>query len=458
MRPFLDEGFLLENPVAGVLYHEYAGQMPIIDYHCHINPSEICRNRRFENLTQAWLEGDHYKWRAMRSCGVPEELITGNADDYEKFKQYAIILPKLIGNPLYHWSHLELKRYLGIDVPLSGNTAEEIWKLSLERLPGLPVRSIIEGSKVEVVGTTDDPADSLEWHRALQDDPSCAVTVIPTFRPDKAVNIGKPGFAEYARALGTAANCPVDTLGGLKTALCRRMDFFVSLGCRASDHGFDSVVYRPAPEGAADGIYTRAMEGRTAGGEDAEIYSTDLMLFLGRELHKRGLVMQIHYGARRNANTRMFARLGADSGFDCIAAKEPAGLVCFLDALDRTDQLPKTILYSLNPNDNAMLGSVTGCFGNKLHHGSAWWFNDTKHGMEAQLTTLAGISALGNFIGMLTDSRSFLSYTRHEYFRRIFCNLLGRWVANGEIPNDMAALGQLVRDVSYNNAKRLFNL
>jgi glucuronate isomerase len=460
----MDEDFLLETQTARSLYHDHAERLPILDYHCHVNPREIYENRCFSNLTEAWLEGDHYKWRAIRSNGVSETQITGNAGPREKFQQFAEVMPKLIGNPLYHWTHLELKRYLGIDTPLSPKTADEIWTLALDRLPAWPVRRILEHSLVQFVGTTDDPADSLEWHKAIRDDPSCRVTVVPTFRPDRALGIEKPGFSDYMAKLGEASGVPIYELDDLRTALCSRLDHFVCLGCRASDHGMERVVYRPAAGREADVIFKKALAGQIVSQDEAEQYKTTLMIFLGRELHKRNLVMQLHYGALRDVNTRLFNRLGSDTGFDCIVGGGNAvSLTLFLNALEQTGELPKTILYSLNPADDALLGTVIGCFqssetAGKLQHGSAWWFNDTRDGMERQLKTLASLSALGNFVGMLTDSRSFLSYTRHEYFRRILCNLLGQWVEGGEYPYDKEALASLVKDVSYHNAKRYFEV
>ena len=464
MRPFMDENFLLKTETAQRLYHGYAATMPIIDYHCHINPQEIYEDRRFSNLTQVWLEGDHYKWRAMRSNGVPEEFITGNAPPRDKFQKYVEALDKAVGNPLYHWSHLELNRYFGIDIPLSSKTADEIWNIATDKMSGgeLSAHTIIKASNVVAIGTTEDPADSLEWHEKIKNDPSCDVLVIPTFRPDKAVNIDKPGFAEYIKQLGLSFGAEINTLGELKALLVKRLDFFVSMGCRASDHGLDYVVYRPDGGNESGDIFKNALMGKEVSREDAEKYKTVLMTFIGRELAKRDLVMQIHYGANRNVNWMMFDKLGADTGFDCISTYDCGTQITrFLNALEQTGELPKTILYSLNPNDNAMLGTISGCFqgaAGKIQHGSAWWFNDTLDGMRKHLKSLASLSLLGNFVGMLTDSRSFLSYTRHEYFRRILCDILGDWVEHGEYPNDIGALARIVQDVSYYNAKQYFNL
>lgn len=464
MKQFMDEDFLLTNETAKTLYHQYAAQMPIIDYHCHINPEEIAKNRKFDNIAQVWLGGDHYKWRLIRSCGVEEKDITGSeSTDREKFQKFAEALPRAIGNPMYHWTHLELKKYFGYNGVLNGDTAEEVWNLCNEKLKtdALSVRGIIEQSNVKVIGTTDDPVDSLEWHTAIQNDPACKVKVVPSFRPDKTINIDKAGFAEYIAKLAQASGVAIQKFDDIRKALSLRLDLFGSLGCKASDHGLDYVMCRPAGDAVLDKILAKGLAGEPLTVEEAEQYKTGVLLFLGREYAKRGWVMQIHYGAIRNSNTKLFDKLGPDTGFDCIANTNCANaIVALMDALQKEDSLPKMVLYSLNPNDNEILGALIGCFQEapcgKIQHGSAWWFNDTKTGMIAQLTSLANLSVLGNFIGMLTDSRSFLSYTRHEYFRRILCNLIGTWVENGEYPNDMEYLGKMVQDISYNNAKEYF--
>ena len=463
---FITEDFLLKTESAKKLYHGYAEGMPIADYHCHLNPREIYENKRFENVTEIWLGGDHYKWRLIRTMGTAEDKITGEADPYEKFLEFAKMLPRAIGNPMYHWTHLELKRYFGYDGVLNEETAEEVYRICNERLRSeeMSARSIIKNSGVKMIGTTDDPIDSLEWHRLLREEKDFDVAVKPSFRPDKAVNIEKAGFAEYIGKLAAAAEMKIESAADVKKALARRLDLFCSLGCCATDHGLDYVVYAPASEEKIEEIFRRAMAGETLSLEEADAYKTSVLLFLGEEYAKRGLVMQLHYGVRRNGNTKKFEELGPDTGFDCISTKECAGaLVSFLDALEKKDALPKTIIYSLNPHDNELIDTVIGSFQgggvpSKVQHGSAWWFNDTKSGMEAQLRSLANLSVLGNFVGMLTDSRSFLSYTRHEYFRRILCNLLGQWVEDGEYPNDEKALGQIVRDICYGNAARYFGL
>lgn len=464
MRAFMDEDFLLQSETARRLYHDYAEPMPIIDYHCHIDPREIAEDRRFDNIAQVWLGGDHYKWRMIRSNGVPEEEITGAADDRVKFQRFAEALEKAIGNPMYHWTHLELKRYFGYDGVLNGETAEQVWQLCNEKLrndPDMTVRGLIRRSRVAVIGTTDDPADTLEYHAAIRREVT-DFRVVPSYRPDKAVNVHKPGFAAYIARLGEANGVSIRTAADVQTALSKAMDRFAALGCRASDHGVDYVMYRPAPAEAVEAAFRKGMAGEPLTVEETEAYQTAMLLFCGREYARRGWAMQIHFCVQRNVNTDLFERIGPDAGCDCISTRECSGaLTALLDALDRTHELPKTILYSLNPADNALIGSVIGSFqgtgaAGKLQFGSAWWFNDHKPGMEKQLTDLATLSLLGNFIGMLTDSRSFLSYTRHEYFRRILCNLIGGWVENGEYPADLPALGRLVQGIAYNNAKAYF--
>ena len=461
----INDGFLLKSDTAKRLY-EAAKDMPIIDYHCHIDPREIYENRRFDNITQVWLGGDHYKWRLMRSNGVTEDEITGDADDYTKFLRFAEMLPKAIGNPMYHWCHLELKRFFGYDGVLNGDTAREVYDLCNKKLrqDGMTVRAIIEKSNVKMIGTTDDPADDLKWHKLIAEDKTFKTAVCPTFRPDKAVNIDKYGFADYIKKLSAAAEIDIKTVSDVKAALEKRLDYFCSLGCRATDHGLDYVVYEPASEESVNEIFKKALRGERVSQSEADRYKTELMLFLGEKIAEKGIVMQLHYGAQRNTNTVMFNKLGADTGFDCISVKNCGeALTGFLNALNVKGKLPKTIIYSLNPNDNELIDTVLGCFQGteaqgKIQHGSAWWFGDTKSGMEAQLKSLANLSLLGNFVGMLTDSRSFLSYTRHEYFRRILCNLLGEWVENGEYPDDKITLETIVKDISYNNAKKYFNI
>lgn len=464
MKPFMDEEFLLSNDTAKKLYHDYASKMPVIDYHCHINPEEIAKNRRFENITQVWLGGDHYKWRLIRSNGVDEKYITGESTDREKFQKFAEALPKAIGNPLYHWTHLELKRYFGYDGVLNADTAEEVWNLCNAKLKtdAMSVRGIIEQSDVKLIATTDDPIDTLEWHKAIKADSTCKVKVIPAWRPDKIMNIEKPTFTQYVASLSKVSGIEIKSVKDVKAALLKRLNLFDEMGCKASDHGMNYIMYNPADEAQIEEIFAKGIGGKSVTADEVDKYKYAILMFLGRQYAKRGWVMQIHYGTIRDTNSIMFDKLGPDTGFDCIATHNCAqDIVKFLNALSETNELPKTVLYSLNPADNQMLDTVIGCFqgtaaAGKLQHGAAWWFNDTKTGMIEQMTSLANLSVLGNFIGMLTDSRSFLSYTRHEYFRRILCNLIGTWVENGEYPCNIEVLGKVVQDISFNNAVGYF--
>lgn len=464
MKPFMDENFLLRTECAQKLYHDYAEGMPILDYHCHINPQEIAEDRQFSNITEVWLGGDHYKWRQMRSNGVDEYYITGDAPAREKFQKWAETLEKLIGNPLYHWSHLELKRYFGYEGHLSGETAEEVWQLCNEKLktPQMSVRGLIKQSGVTLICTTDDPVDTLEWHEKIKADDSFDVQVLPAWRPDKATNVEAPVFADYIRKLEAVSGIGIKTFDDLKKAITDRMDYFNQRGCRVSDHGLDYVMYVPASDAEVEAVFQKGLSGESLTFTEIAKYKTAFMLFLAGEYHRLNWVMQLHYGCKRNNNGAMFARLGPDTGYDCINNYAPADqLADFLNNLVTADKLPKTILYSLNPNDNAVIGTVIGCFQDssavgKLQHGSAWWFNDHKVGMTEQMTSLANLGMLSNFVGMLTDSRSFLSYTRHEYFRRILCDLIGGWVENGEYPYDEKALERIVKGICYNNAVAYF--
>lgn len=466
MKKFMGENFLLSTDTAKRLYHDYAVKMPIIDYHCHISPREIYEDLRFENITRAWLGGDHYKWRLIRACGVPEHYITGAASDKEKFFKFAECLPRAIGNPVYHWCHLELRTYFKFDKPLSPETAEECWEHCNKILqkPEFSVRGLIKQSNVEFIGTTDDPTDTLEWHEKIRQDESIKVKVVPSYRPDKAINIDKEGFVDYIGKLSVAAGMPIVDFDSLKTAISKTLEKFAAMGCKASDHGIDGIPFAPATAEKVDEIFKRAMGGSQIFGAEADEYKTAVLMHLAKEYHRHGMVMQLHYSALRNNNTKMFKQLGPDTGYDAIATVScVANIAAFFNALEWTDQLPKTILYSLNGVDNEVLAVIAGCFQgegvrSKIQHGSAWWFNDTKVGMIAQMTALADVGVLGNFIGMLTDSRSFLSYPRHAYFRRIMCELIGSWVENGEYPADMRVLGELVQDISYNNAKSYFEL
>lgn len=467
MSSFLTEDFLLTTPTARTLYHGIAVKQPIIDYHCHIDPKDIYEDRRFDDLAQLWLGGDHYKWRLMRSNGVEERYITGDAPGREKFQRFAEALPRAIGNPMVHWCHLELKTYFGWEGFLTGDTAQEVWELCNERLrsaPDFTARGLILRSNVEMIGTTDDPCDSLEWHERLAADKSFPVKVCPTFRPDRALQLHKPGFADYIRQLEAAAGFSLTTVADVKRALSQRIVYFAARGSRAADHGLDAVSFRRMPEAALNAAFQRVMAGGSAAAEEAEAWQTELLLHCAGEYARRGLVMQLHYSCLRNPNSRGFAALGPDAGFDCVALTDSGGaLAQLLDALDREALLPRTILYSLNPADNVFLDTLIGSFQGaeipgKLQHGSAWWFNDTQTGMRDHLTSLAQLGLLGNFVGMLTDSRSLLSYARHGYFRRILCDLIGSWVERGEYPADRELLGSLVEDICYHNAKRYFSL
>ena len=464
MKAFMDKDFLLETETAQKLYHEYAVNMPILDYHCHINPQEIAEDRKFENITQVWLGADHYKWRQMRSNGVEEKYITGDASDREKFQKWAETLERAIGNPLYHWSHLELQRYFGYYGALNGETAEEVWNLCNAKLQedGMSARNLIRQSNVTLVCTTDDPVDSLEWHEKIAADESFEVRVLPAWRPDKAMNLEKTDYLEYLKKLEVVSGVKIDSFASLIEALRIRMDYFAEHGCSVSDHGLEYVMYAPASEEEIEAIFAKRLRGEAVSRADELQFKTAYMVALGREYHKKNWVMQLHYGVKRDNNGMIFGKLGPDAGIDCINNYAPSSeMADYLNALAITDELPKTILYSLNPTDNATIGTIIGCFQSeeargKIQQGSAWWFNDNKQGMIEQMTSLANLGLLGNFIGMLTDSRSFLSYTRHEYFRRIMCNLIGGWVENGEYPADEKVLGRMVQDISYNNAVRYF--
>lgn len=461
----MNKDFMLNTETAKALYHNFAENMPIVDYHCHINPQEIYEDRKFDNITQVWLGGDHYKWRQIRSNGVDESIITGaESTDREKFQAWAETMPKLIGNPLYHWSHLELRKYFGFQGYLNGETAEEVWNLCNAKLQedNMSVRNLIRQSNVTVICTTDDPIDSLEWHEKIAADPSFDVQVLPAWRPDKAMNIEKPTYADYIAQLSKVSKISITNFATLKEALQNRMDFFQEHGCCVSDHALEYVMYVPSEETELDSIITKSLNHEMVAKEEELKFKTAFMLFVAREYHKRGWAMQLHYGCKRDNNAYMFERLGADTGFDCINNYAPsAQMVDFLNALSATNEIPKTIIYSLNPNDDAAIGTILGCFqspetAGKLQQGSAWWFNDHFKGMTDQMTSLANLGCFGNFIGMLTDSRSFLSYTRHDYFRRILCRLIGGWVEEGMYPNDQKALEGLIKDICYNNAVKYF--
>jgi glucuronate isomerase len=466
---FMDEDFLLHSDIARRLYHDYAADMPIYDYHCHLNPQDIAEDRRFANLGQIWLEGDHYKWRALRAAGVDESLITGHrTSDYDKYLAWAHTVPKTLGNPLYHWTHLELRRPFGITGTLFGpDTAPGIWTRCAEQLatPEFTARGIMRQMKVRMVGTTDDPIDSLQYHRQIADDSRIDIEVAPSWRPDKVFKIELDGFADYLAQLEAAADVAIDSFDALRRALLRRLDHFSAHGCRAADHGIETLRFAPIPDDKVlDSILAKRRRGDGLDEQQIAQFSSAVLVWLGAEYARRGWVMQLHIGAIRNNSTRMFRLLGPDSGYDSIGDNNIAWpLARLLDAMDINNQLPKTILYCLNPRDNEVLATMAGNFqgagiAGKIQFGSGWWFNDQRDGMLRQLEQLSQMGLLSQFVGMLTDSRSFLSYTRHEYFRRILCNLLAQWIKDGIVPDDEPMLGSMIRDICFNNAQRYFAL
>jgi Glucuronate isomerase len=463
-KAFMDERFMLANETAAALYHKHARSMPIIDYHCHLNPREIYKNRKFANLTELWLEGDHYKWRLMRANGADEEDVTGSGEDYAKFLAYMRAVQAAAGNPLYHWSHMELRMFFGVDELMHERNAPAIWDKVNAQLgeSGYGARDFLLRSNVEVVCTTDDPADTLEFHRKLREDGDFPVKVLPSFRPDKGLEINRPGFADWVSRLGEVCGMEIRGYDRLLEALEARVAFFHEAGGRVSDHGMEYVPYAETTRAEADSIFKKALRGERVSEEEERKYKTCTLVHLGRMYAERGWVMQLHMNASRNNNTRMYQRIGPDSGFDSINdSLIAAPLSRLLDALDKDDALPKTILYTLNPAQNHVIGAMIGNFqgggiAGKMQFGAAWWFNDTKEGMLAQLKTLAELGLLSRFVGMLTDSRSFVSYVRHDYFRRILCSLIGEWVENGEFPDDDELLESLIRGICYGNAKRYF--
>lgn len=461
MKQFLGDDFLLNNQTAIDLYNEVK-DLPIVDYHCHVDAKEIYNDLQFSTITEAWLGGDHYKWRAMRNMGVEEKLITGKGNEYARFVAWATILPAMAGNPLYHFSHLELKRYLGIDTPLNERTAEEIYSKANEALKDLSVRKIIEKANVEVIVTTNDPIDSLKYHKLLKEE-GYKVKVLPAFRPDKAVNIEKPDYLDYIASLSKITGLSIKTLDDLKIALISRLDYFQENGCRAADHGLDYVPFNLKASFKAKEIFEKALNGETLTKEEIDGFKTDMLIFFGKQYYKRDIAMEIHFGCVRNANKAMFLSLGADTGFDCVNDHNYVdNLYGLLDELAMQHRLPKTLLYSLNSKDNALLVSMMGAFNGapfkgKVQQGSAWWFNDHKKGMEEQIATYSAGAPIATFIGMLTDSRSFLSYARHEYFRRILANYLGTLVENGEYPeSELPYLKKVIRDICHDNAIAYF--
>lgn len=461
----MSEDFLLKNPTSEKLY-DIAKQMPIFDYHCHLNPKDIAENKSYKNITQIWLYEDHYKWRAMRSNGIDEKFITGDASDYDKFLAFAKTMEYAYGNPLFHWSHLELKRYFGIDEILTTKTADIIWKKANDLLQKTEYRakSLIEKSNVKALCTTDDPADNLIYHKIIAEDKNFQVKVLPTFRPDKAIYLEKNGYLDWINSLENISNEKIDSFKKLVDVLEKRVEYFKKYGCIVTDHSFEHPFYKRDKSNIIENIFAKRLNNENLTKDEEDIYKTELFLKLGRIYYKNNLVMQIHMGALRDNNKYMLEKLGTDIGFDSISDNNYALILSnLLNDLNYDNNLPKTVLYCLNPRDNEMIATMIGNFQNsdtpgKIQFGSGWWFNDQKDGMTKQITALSMLGLLRRFIGMLTDSRSFLSYTRHEYFRRILCNMIGELVENGEIPFDMDILKSMIEEICFENAVNYFNL
>jgi glucuronate isomerase len=465
MKKFLDRDFLLDTKTASRLYHEYASTLPIIDYHCHLPPGQIAENHQFENLTEIWLRGDHYKWRAMRMNGINESFITGSKSDEEKFLKWAETVPYTLRNPLYHWTHLELQRYFGIDKILNADSAREIYETCNEKLqePEFRVQGLLKSMKVEMICTTDDPADSLEYHLAMQKQ-AFQIQVSPSFRPDLAMEISDPvRFIAYLEKLGKSAGLSVKTYQQFLDALKKRHDYFHSAGCRVSDHGLEQFYEADWTETELKGIFEKVISGKKPERLEKEKFQSAMLLLFAEWDFEKNWVQQFHLGALRNNNTRMMGSLGPDTGWDSIGDFPQArGLSLFLNKLDKNNRLARTILYNNNPADNEMMATMIGNFNDgsiagKLQWGSAWWFLDQKDGMTKQLNALSNMSLISRFVGMITDSRSFLSYPRHEYFRRILCGLFGEEMEKGELPDDPEWIGKLIGDICYFNARNFFN-
>lgn len=466
MKKFMDKDFMLHSETAKKLYHDFAADMPIFDYHCHLSPHMMYEDKPFDNITQIFLGGDHYKWRYMRSCGLDEKYMTGDAPDKEKFRMFCKALQVGIGNPLYHWTHLELQRYFGIDTVIREDTADEIWDKANAHIKETQMSpaKLINSSNVAAICTTDDPIDSLEWHIKIKEKGHINAKVLPAFRPDFMINIDKPTFTPYIGKLADVSETEIDSYSDLIKAIYKRIDFFHEVGCRISDHALDSVPFEETDENAVNEIFKKAMNGEKLTQQEIDAYKSYTLVKLGERYSELHWTYQFHIGALRNNNSRMFEKLGADTGFDsisdyCIAAP----LSKLLNELEKEDKLPKTILYTLNPKDNYVLATMLGNFQGsgmpgKIQFGSGWWFNDQRDGMQEQMKALANLGALNKFVGMLTDSRSFLSYTRHEYFRRIMCNLLGSWVEDGEFPADMDTLETIVKGICFENARKYFEI
>jgi len=465
MKTFITDDFLLYNETAKELYHNTAKHLPIIDYHNHLNQEVILQDKNYTNLAEIWLAGDHYKWRAMRANGIEEAYITGDKSDYEKFLAWAKTVPHTFGNPLYHWTHLELLRYFDIDQVLNEETAPAIWEEANKKLatPEMSVRSMLAKSKVEFVGTTDDPTDDLKSHRQFKEEET-NLTVSPSFRPDTGLNIDKETFLPWVEKLAKAADLPIDNYAAFLTALESRVDFFDEHGCKSSDHGISVMFYEEGTKDDVAAVFQKRLDNESLTEKEMNQFKTYTLIALGEMYAEKGWIMQLHLGALRNNNTRMFNKVGPDSGFDSIGDLLIADkLSGFLDALANKEKLPKTVLYSLNAKDYDVLAAMAGNYQSsdipgKVQFGTAWWFNDTIDGMENQMKTLANFGLISNFVGMLTDSRSFLSFSRHEYFRRVLCNLLGSWVEEGKVPNDMGLLNKYVENICYYNAKHYFSI
>jgi len=464
MKPFLDEDFLLQTKTARTLYHEFAKDMPIIDYHNHLPPDQILSDKVFKNITEIWLYGDHYKWRAMRTNGINEKYCTGDASDYEKFEKWAETVPYTMRNPLYHWTHLELQRYFDIKETLSPATAKKLYDISSEKInsPEFSVRNLLNKMNVKVVCTTDDPLDSLEYHQQLREAGDYDVKVLPAFRPDKFILIDNPNFPTYIQKLGAIVNFEIQSFEDLLKALRQRADFFASQGGQISDHGLEQIYAADFTPETADSAFKNAISGKTLSETEAVIFKSAILHELGKMYAELGWTQQFHLGALRNNNKRAMRVLGPDTGWDSIGDwSQASALSKFLGKLDEYDQLAKTIIYNLNPRDNELIATMVGNFNDgsmagKVQFGSGWWFLDQKDGMEKQINALSNMGLLSRFVGMLTDSRSFLSFPRHEYFRRILCNIYGNDIENGELPNDIPWIGETIQNICYNNAKNYF--
>lgn len=462
MTEFMGKDFLLTTETAKKLYHDVAEKLPIIDYHCHISPKEIYEDVTVDTISDVWLGGDHYKWRVMRTAGVEEEKITGNASPWEKFRAFAETMPQLMGNPIYHWSHLELQRGFGITKPLTPESADEIFDAANEQLKHRSARQLMRKFNVKAICTTDEPADDLHWHELIAQDPTMEIKVLPAFRPDKAINIEKPIFAPYIQRLGETVGREIHSAEDVAAALVERIDYFAAHGCLCADHGLDYCMYAEPNSQIADSAFTKAMQGKPVSKAEADAFKTLVTIACAKRYAELNWVMQIHFGCLRDVNKPAVAKMGSDYGHDAVNSQSGVeNLAPLLNAFTENNGLPKMIVYSLNPNDNTAIATILGCFqgggvAGRLQQGSAWWFNDNRPGMRQQLTDLASNGVLGQFVGMLTDSRSFLSYTRHEYFRRVLCELVGEWVESGQYPNDEAYLNRLIADICYYNTKNFF--